>query len=148
MSFMKLVVQRVKKASVSVEKKVLSHISTGLLVLLGITGPDTKIEANLLAEKLSKLRIMSDDAGKMNVSIKDAGGEILIVSQFTLYGDTSGGNRPSFITAARPEIAEPLYEYFIEKVKSLGISVVTGKFGADMQIDAVLDGPVTILIEK
>jgi D-tyrosyl-tRNA(Tyr) deacylase len=145
---MKMVVQRVKKASVTVEKKVISHISQGFLVLLGITGPDTENEANFLAEKLVKLRIMSDKDGKMNLSVKDASGQILIVSQFTLFGDTAGGNRPSFINAARPEIAKPLYEYFVKKVKSLGVTVETGEFGADMQIDATLDGPVTILMEK
>ncbi len=145
---MKLVVQRVKNASVTVEKEVISSISKGFLVLTGITGPDTKSEADFLAEKLSKLRIMDDGTGKMNLSVKDANGEMLIVSQFTLYGDTNGGNRPSFIKAARPEIAEPLYEYFVEKIKSFGISVATGRFGADMKIDAKLDGPVTILMEK
>lgn len=158
---MKLVVQRVKNASVTVEKKVISHIEKGFLVLLGITGADTKSEADFLSEKLIKLRIMArlpspegeadggqDDANKkMNFSIKDVGGQILIVSQFTLYGDTTGGNRPSFIKAARPEVAKPLYEYFIEKVKSLGVPVGTGKFGAEMKIDAELDGPVTIIIE-
>jgi D-tyrosyl-tRNA(Tyr) deacylase len=91
---------------------------------------------------------MADGEGKMNLSVKDVNAEILIVSQFTLYGDTSGGNRPSFIKAARPEVAEPLYDYFVEKVKSLGISVGTGKFGAEMKIEAELDGPVTILIEQ
>ena len=162
MKDMKLVVQRVKKASVSVDEKVLSHISKGFLVLVGITGADTKNEANFLAEKLVKLRIMArlpspegeanggqdDGDKKMNFSIKDVGGKILIVSQFTLYADTTGGNRPSFINAARPEIAEPLYDYFVEKVKSLGIKVETGKFGATMKIDAELDGPVTIIIEQ
>lgn len=145
---MKVVVQRVKKASVTVEKEVISHVSSGFLVLLGITGADTKSEADFLALKLSKLRIMSDKEGKMNLSVTDAGGAILIVSQFTLYGDTKDGNRPSFVNAARPEVAEPLYDYFIEKVKSLGIQVATGKFGADMKIDAELDGPVTIIIEN
>lgn len=145
---MKLVVQRVKNASVRVEKEVISHISHGFLVLVGITGADTKSEADFLAEKLVKLRIMDDGAGKMNLSVKDVDGSMLIVSQFTLYGDTTGGNRPSFIKAARPEIAEPLYNYFVEKVKSMGVTVGTGKFGADMKIDAELDGPVTILIEN
>lgn len=145
---MKLVVQRVKKASVTVDEKVISSISKGFLVLTGITGADTKNEANFLAEKLSKLRIMSDKSGKMNLSVKDVGGEILIVSQFTLYGDTTGGNRPSFIKAARPDVAEPLYEYFVEKVKSFGITVGTGKFGSEMKIQADLDGPVTIIIES
>jgi D-tyrosyl-tRNA(Tyr) deacylase len=170
---MKLVIQRVLKASVTVEKEVISSIDKGFLVLTGITGADTKKEADFLAEKLVKLRIMDDGAarladsprasvdarrgeagdgesrrGKMNLSIVDAGGSILIVSQFTLYGDTKGGNRPSFINAARPEVAEPLYDYFVGKVKSLGVAVATGRFGADMKIDAVLDGPVTILIEN
>lgn len=145
---MKLVVQRVKNASVTVEKEVLSHISHGFLVLVGITGADTKSEADFLAEKLSKLRIMSDATGKMNLSVKDVGGSMLLVSQFTLYGDTKDGNRPSFINAARPEIAKPLYDYFVEKVKSLGVTVGTGKFGAEMKIDAELDGPVTILMEQ
>lgn len=145
---MKLVVQRVKKASVTVNEEVIAHISHGFLVLVGITGADTKSEADFLAEKLSKLRIMDDLAGKMNLSVKDVNGEMLVVSQFTLYGDTKDGNRPSFINAARPEIAEPLYEYFVEKVKNLGVKVGTGKFGSDMKIEATLDGPVTILIEQ
>jgi D-tyrosyl-tRNA(Tyr) deacylase len=132
---------------VSVSEKVISSIDNGFLVLLGITGADTKTEADFLALKLSKLRIISDDHGKMNLSLPDAKGAMLIVSQFTLYGDVSGGNRPSFMNAARPEIAKPLYEYFVEKVKSLGIPVQTGQFGADMQISAELSGPVTILME-
>jgi len=145
---MKLVIQRVQKASVTVEKEVVSSIEKGFLVLLGITGADTQNEADFLAEKLSKLRIMGDNEGKMNLTVKDARGSILIVSQFTLYGDTKGGNRPSFIKAARPEVAKPLYDYFVEKVKSFGIAVGTGRFGAEMKIDAVLDGPATILIEN
>lgn len=145
---MKLIVQRVSRASVSVDQKVISSIGKGFLVLLGITGADTKIEADFLAEKLTKLRIMSDESGKMNLSVKTVNGAVLIVSQFTLYADTKGGNRPSFINAARPEIAKPLYDYFIEKVKSLGVFVATGEFGADMKIDAVLDGPVTIIMES
>jgi|SRR6185369_6729976 len=146
---MKLVIQRVKKASVTVEEKVISHIEKGFLVLIGITGADTKSEADFLAEKLVKLRIMEDSDKKMNLSVKDVvDASMLLVSQFTLYADTKGGNRPSFIQAARPEIAEPLYDYFVEKVTSLGVSVGTGKFGAEMKIDAELDGPVTILIEQ
>lgn len=145
---MKLVVQRVKKASIAVDGKVISSIDQGFLVFLGITGADTKSEADFLSKKLVKLRLMSDESGKMNLSVKDATGAMLIVSQFTLYGDAKGGNRPSFIKAARPEVAEPLYDYFVEKVKSLGVEVGTGRFGADMKIDAVLDGPATILIEN
>lgn len=144
---MKLVVQRVLKASVSVNGKVISSIDKGFLVLTGITVTDTEKTAAFLAEKLVKLRIMNDEADKMNLSIKDVGGEILIVSQFTLYGDTKGGNRPSFINAARPEVAEPIYNYFVEKVRSLGVKVQTGKFGAEMKIESTLDGPVTILLE-
>lgn len=145
---MKLVIQRVKSSSVLVDKKVISSIDKGLLVLVGITEADSKKEADFLAEKLVKLRIMSDNEGKMNLSIKDVDGQIMIVSQFTLYGDTKGGNRPSFINAARPEKAQPLYDYFVERVRSLGAVVETGKFGAEMEIDAMIDGPVTILIEN
>lgn len=144
---MKLVIQRVSKASLSVNKKLLSHIGHGYLVLVGIGKEDTSAQADLLAEKLSKLRVMADIKGKMNVTVGNAKGEMLIVSQFTLLADTKGGNRPSFINAARPEHAEPLYEYFVQKVQSLGVSVKKGMFGADMKIDVLLDGPVTILIE-
>ena len=144
---MKLVIQRVSNASVTVENKIISAIEKGYFILIGITYDDTKKQADILAEKLSKLRIMSDAEGKMNLTVKDAGGEILVVSQFTLYADTKGGNRPSFINAARPEKAEPLYEYFIKKLQDLGLSVKTGKFGADMHITAELDGPVTISME-
>jgi len=158
---MKLVIQRVLKSSVSVDGKEISSIDKGFLVLLGVTTSDTTKEADFLAEKLVKLRVMADEPtrpltpersdggrGKMNLSVKDVGAEILIVSQFTLYGDTKDGNRPSFINAARPEIAEPIYNHFVEKVKSLGVKVGTGKFGADMKIEAKLDGPVTIIIES
>ncbi len=144
---MKLVIQRVTNASVSVSGEIVGEIDAGLLVLLGIKTGDTHKEADVLAMKLSKLRVMSDALGKMNLSVKESGGQILVVSQFTLYGDTTGGNRPSFITAARPEDSEPLYEYFIAQLKSLGLGVSTGKFGADMQIAAALDGPVTIVME-
>ena len=159
---MKLVIQRVKSASIEVEGKTISEIGLGILVLLGVTTSDTEKEADFLVEKLAKLRIMArlpspegeanggqgENDKKMNYSIRDVGGEMLIVSQFTLYGDTKGGNRPSFIKAARPEIAKPLYDYFIEKVKAQKISVQTGQFGADMKIKALLDGPVTIILEQ
>ena len=145
---MKLVVQRVIKAQLSVDRKVISSIGKGYVVLVGMSKDDTQTKAAALAEKLSKLRVMGDDDGKMNLSIGNAHGEILVVSQFTLLGDTTGGNRPSFINAARPEVAKPLYDYFVDRLISLGCSVQTGVFGADMKIDTTLDGPVTILIEN
>lgn len=146
-SNMKLVIQRVTKAQVAVDKTVVGKIGAGLFVLVGIKTEDTQKEASFLAEKLVKLRVMSDPSGKMNLSVTDIAGEILVVSQFTLYGDTKGGNRPSFIRAARSEVSAPLYEYFVEQLKSLGLTVATGQFGADMQISAELDGPVTIVME-
>lgn len=161
---MKLIVQRVFRASVAVEGREISEIGKGFFVLLGVKDGDMEKEAEILAEKLSKLRVMSFDFAqdksdppspkaseghsKMNLTVGDVGGEMLVVSQFTLYGDTKGGNRPSFIQAARPEIAKPLYEYFVAQLKSRGVRVQTGKFGAMMKISAVLDGPVTILIES
>ena len=157
---MKLVVQRVSRAKLTVGKELISEIGPGYFVLLGITNGDTEKEADFLAEKLAKLRVMSDNEarspslrlgvsgrGKMNKSVTDVGGEMLVVSQFTLYADTTGGNRPSFLAAARPEVAEPLYDYFVKKLESLGIRVKTGEFGADMKIDTSLDGPVTIVVE-
>jgi D-tyrosyl-tRNA(Tyr) deacylase len=144
---MRLVVQRVEKAKViSVETdKVLGEIGIGLFVLVGIKKGDSENEVGVLAQKLSKLRVMSDKAGKMNLSVNDVGGSILVVSQFTLHADTSGGNRPSFINAEEPDKAKKLYELFIEKLKENGIKVETGSFGDYMKIEAVLDGPVTIL---
>ncbi len=138
--FMRLVVQRVKEASVGTAK-----IGKGYFVLVGVKKGDTLKDAEMLAAKLSKLRIMADENDKMNLSIKDAGGEILVVSQFTLYADTSGGNRPSFINAALPEDAKKIYEHFVNKLKESGIKIKTGSFGDYMEINAVLDGPVTIL---
>jgi D-tyrosyl-tRNA(Tyr) deacylase len=144
---MKLVVQRVEKAKViSVETdKVLGEIGIGLFVLVGIKKGDSEKEVESLAQKLSKLRVMSDKAGKMNLSVNDVGGKILIVSQFTLHADTSGGNRPSFIDAEEPKRAKELYDFFIAKLKENGIIVEMGSFGDYMKIEAVLDGPVTIL---
>jgi len=144
---MKLVIQRVKKAKVTVKEKdaVVGKIGRGLFILMGVTEGDTKEEVGKLAEKVSKLRIMSDKEDKMNLSIKDVEGEILVVSQFTLYADTSKGNRPSFIKAGKPELAKELYEYFIDELKEKEIKVETGEFGAYMEIDAELDGPVTII---
>jgi len=143
---MRLVVQRVKRASVLVARtgEVVGKIRNGLFVLVGVKVSDTKKDAEILAEKLVKLRIMADKAGKMNLSVKDLNAPLLVVSQFTLYADTSKGNRPSFVKAARPELAQEIYEHFIGQLKKEGIRVESGKFGDYMEISALLDGPVTI----
>ena len=125
----------------------ISEIPFGLTVFLGVTTGDTEKEAAYLAKKIANLRIFEDENGKMNLSVQDVGGEVLLVSQFTLYGDASKGNRPSFTLAARPEIAEPLYEFTVNEVGRYGITVKKGVFGADMQISQHNDGPVTILLE-
>ena len=145
---MKLVVQRVKKAEVKVDGNIVGKIDKGFLVLIGIKVGDTKEQADYLFKKLCNLRVFSDENDKMNLSIKDIKGKLLIVSQFTLYGDCSQGNRPSFIEAARPEEANPLYEYFCNQCELNNIEVQKGIFGADMKVELINDGPVTIIIEK
>ena len=146
---MKLVVQRVLSSKVEVEEKTVGEIEKGFMVLCGITHNDTEKEADVLARKLCNLRVFEDENEKMNLSLKDVGGKLLIISQFTLYADSmSSGNRPSFIDAARPEKAEPLYEYFLKKCEAEGIEVQKGIFGADMKVSLVNDGPVTIILEK
>lgn len=145
---MKLVVQRVKKAEVKVDGNIIGKIDKGFLVLIGIKVGDTKEQADYLVKKLCNLRVFSDENDKMNLSIKDVKGKLLIVSQFTLYGDGSQGNRPSFIEAARPEEANPLYEYFCNQCELNNIEVQKGIFGADMKVELINDGPVTIIIEK
>lgn len=145
---MKLVVQRVKKAEVKVDANIVGKIDKGFLVLIGIKVGDTKEQADYLVKKLCNLRVFSDENDKMNLSIKDVKGKLLIVSQFTLYGDCSQGNRPSFIEAARPEEANPLYEYFCNQCELNNIEVQKGIFGADMKVELINDGPVTIIIEK
>ena len=146
---MKIVVQRVKNAKVEVDEKVVGKIGKGFLVLLGITHNDTKEEASYLAKKLCNLRVFEDENEKMNLGLKDVDGELLIISQFTLYADCSKGNRPSFISAAKPEKAEELYNYFCEKCnKEYELKVEQGIFGADMKVSLLNDGPVTIIIEK
>ena len=146
---MKLVVQRVLSSKVEVEGKTVGEIEKGFMVLCGITHNDTEKEADILARKLCNLRVFEDENQKMNLSIKYVGGKLLIISQFTLYADSmSSGNRPSFINAARPEKAEPLYEYFLKKCEAEGIEVEKGIFGADMKVSLVNDGPVTIILEK
>lgn len=145
---MKLVVQRVKNAKVEVEEKTVGSIEKGFLVLLGVTHTDTKETADYLVKKLCNLRVFEDENGKMNLSIRDVKGKLLIVSQFTLYADCTGGNRPSFVNAAKPDMANELYEYFCEKCKENGIEVQKGIFGADMKVSLLNDGPVTIILEK
>ena len=145
---MKAVVQRVKNTSLKVDGKLISAIPFGLTVFLGIKTGDSEKEAAYLMKKISSLRIFEDENGKMNLSVKDVGGEVLLVSQFTLYGDAAKGNRPSFTLAERPEKAEPLYEYAVNALKEQGVTVKKGVFGADMKISQLNDGPVTILLEK
>lgn len=145
---MKIVIQRVKNAQVEVEKKVVGKIEKGFLVLLGVTHKDTKEEADYLVKKLCKLRVFTDENDKMNLGLKEVGGELLIVSQFTLYADCTGGNRPSFTEAAKPEQANELYEYFCSACERNQIHVEKGIFGADMKVSLLNDGPVTIVLEK
>jgi len=144
---MRALIQRVKRGKVTVGGEVVGEIGHGMVILLGVKEGDTEKEADFLAEKVVNLRIMADSQGKMNLSIKDIGGEILVVSQFTLYGDTAGGRRPSFIKAAKPDLAKRLYQRFIEKLKEKGIKVETGRFGEYMEVEIINDGPVTILLE-
>ena len=145
---MKLVVQRVKKAEVKVDGNIIGKIDKGFLVLIGIKVGDTKEQADYLVKKLCNLRVFSDENDKMNLSIKDVKGKLLIVSQFTLYGDCSQGNRPSFIEAARPEEANPLYEYFCNQCELNNIEVQKGIFGADMKVALVNDGPFTVVLDS
>lgn len=145
---MKLVIQRVSKANVKVENEIVGKIGEGFLVLFGAGQGDTKEQADYLAEKLCNLRVFSDENDKMNLSIKNIDGELLVVSQFTLYADCIKGNRPSFVNAAAPDEAEKLYEYFIEKCRKLVKKVEKGIFGADMKVSLLNNGPVTIILEK
>ncbi|MDG1189208.1 MAG: D-aminoacyl-tRNA deacylase [Flavobacteriales bacterium] len=146
---MRVVIQRVSKASVSIGEEIYSQIQQGLLILLGIENNDTAEDVKWLSNKITNLRILSDENGQMNKSILDVKGQVLVVSQFTLHAKTKKGNRPSFIEAARPEIAIPLYETFIKRLSlDAQQEVQTGKFGADMQVSLCNDGPVTILIDS
>lgn len=145
---MKAVLQRVSFGKVTVEDKVVASIDKGLVILLGIGPEDDTYKAEELAEKCARLRIFEDDAGKMNLSLLDVGGEAIVVSQFTLYADTSRGRRPSFVFAAKPELAEPLVEVFSVKMSAMGIAVQQGIFGAHMMVELCNDGPVTILLES
>ena len=145
---MRAVVQRVSGASVTVDGAVVGEISNGFLVLLGVGQGDTKAHADALAKKISGLRVFSDENGKMNLSLDKIGGSVLVISNFTLYGSCSKGNRPDFFAAAAPDIAEPLYEYFCGALRSAGIEKVEkGIFGADMKVSLLNDGPVTLIID-
>ena len=144
---MRALVQRVSRARVTVDDEVVGAIGPGLCVLVGATHDDAEAQARKLAEKLWKLRIFTDDEDKMNLSVADIEGEVLVVSQFTLYADAAKGNRPSYVAAARPEVAEPLIEVVVEHLRSLGAVVATGRFRADMDVELVNDGPVTIMLE-
>ena len=145
---MKVLLQRVSQASVQVNGSEVSSISKGFLLLVGIEKNDTQEAADYLAKKVANLRIFEDESGKMNLSILDVGGQILAVSQFTLAGDTSRGNRPGFETAAKPQDAKPLYEYFVQALKIYNIDVRCGIFQADMQVSLINDGPVTFMLER
>ncbi len=146
---MRVLIQRVKKASVSIEGKIFSEIDQGLLILLGIEAADTKEDIDWLAGKIARLRIFSDENEAMNLSVLDVNGDCLVVSQFTLHANTKKGNRPSFINAARPEIAIPLYENFVEQLqKETQREIKTGSFGAMMEVALINDGPVTIWIDS
>jgi D-tyrosyl-tRNA(Tyr) deacylase len=145
---LRLVIQRSKKADVKIENKVVASIEHGLVLLVGIESADTKEDVDYLVRKVSTMRIFSDEADKMNLSIQDVKGDILSVSQFTLHAETKKGNRPSFIQAAKPELATPLYEAFNEGLRENDLRVVNGVFGADMEVSLINDGPVTIIIDS
>jgi D-tyrosyl-tRNA(Tyr) deacylase len=145
---MRVVIQRVKHASCTIDGVIHGKINSGFLVLLGVSSTDSKQDVDYLVKKVCNLRIFEDENGKMNLPLSSVNGELLIISQFTLYGDCSQGNRPSFIEAAKPDVAIPLYEYFVDECKKQISVVETGIFGADMKIELLNDGPVTILIDS
>jgi D-tyrosyl-tRNA(Tyr) deacylase len=146
---MKLIIQRTSRASVSVDGKIVGQINQGLMVLIGITHTDTKENANALIKKLINLRVFNDEQGKMNLSIQDVQGEFLVISQFTLYGNAKKGNRPSYVDAAPPDLAIPMYEYFVDTLMlESQLKVETGIFGAMMDVELVNSGPVTLLLES
>ena len=145
---MRIAVQRVSSARVSIEGKVVGEIGTGLLVLLGVGKSDTRAEMEWGAKKVAELRIFQDSEQRMNLSVQEVGGAVLVISQFTLYGDAQKGRRPSFVDAAPPEVAEPLYEQFVEYLRGQGVPTETGVFAAKMSVALVNEGPVTILLER
>jgi D-tyrosyl-tRNA(Tyr) deacylase len=146
---MRVVIQRVKKANVSIDEQIVGNINQGLLILLGIENADNENDIKWLVQKILGLRIFSDAEGKMNLSVSDIQGELLIVSQFTLFASTVKGNRPSFLNSAKPDISIPLYENFLEVIrKETSLKIETGKFGADMEVLLINDGPITIIIDS
>jgi D-tyrosyl-tRNA(Tyr) deacylase len=145
---MRLVLQRVQKASVTVAGQVTGAIDRGYCLLVGFTHGDTAAQVDWMAEKVAGLRLFSDAAGKMNLGLAEVGGAVLVVSQFTLYGDAAKGRRPSFIDAARPELAIPLYNRFLEALRGMGMTVAAGEFGADMLVEIHNDGPVTLILDR
>lgn len=145
---MKVIIQRVTNAKITIDNSSTKSIKTGFVVLIGITHTDTKSDAEFLAKKCCMMRVFEDENQKLNLSLKDVGGSLMIVSNFTLYADCIKGNRPSFTDAAKPDVANPLYEHFINECKNYGVDVCCGKFGADMQITLTNDGPVTLVIES
>jgi D-aminoacyl-tRNA deacylase len=145
---MRVVLQRVSSASVTIDGRVAGAIDRGFCLLVGFTHGDTPAQVDWMAEKVAGLRLFSDAAGKMNLGLDDVGGAILVISQFTLYGDAGKGRRPSFIHAARPELAIPLYERFLAALGRLGLTVAAGEFGADMQVEIHNDGPVTLILDR
>ena len=145
---MRIVLQRVSRASVTIDGEVTGAISTGFCLLVGYAPDDTPEVASWLADKVAGLRLFSDADGKMNLGLAEVGGALLVISQFTLYGDASKGRRPSFINAARPDVAIPLHDHFMAELRKLGLTVATGRFGADMKVDLVNDGHVTLILER
>ena len=145
---MRVLLQRVSRAEVRVDGRVTGSIARGFLLLVGFTGVDTEAQVTWMADKVQGLRLFGDAEGKMNLSLEDVGGELLVVSQFTLYGNAEKGRRPSFIDAARPEVAIPLYERFVAALRERGLTVATGEFGAMMDVELVNDGPVTLWLER
>ena len=145
---MRALLQRVSSANVTVNGRIIGQIERGFVILLGVTHGDTTAQADWLANKVAGLRLFEDEAGKMNLGLGDVGGSVLVVSQFTLYGDARKGKRPSFTAAAQPEQAEPLVDYFCNRLRQAGLTVATGQFGAMMQVTIHNDGPVTLMLEK
>ena len=145
---MRVVLQRVSKATVRIHDRVAGSIGRGFCLLVGFTHGDTPAQVDWMAEKISSLRLFSDSQGKMNLGLEETGGAVLVISQFTLYGDAVKGRRPSFIDAARPEVAVPLYDRFLDVLRERGLEVAAGEFGADMQVEILNDGPVTLILDR
>jgi D-tyrosyl-tRNA(Tyr) deacylase len=145
---MRVVLQRVSKASVRIDGRVVGSIGAGFCLLVGFAHSDTSAQGDWMAEKVAGLRLFADAQGKMNLGLADVGGAVMVVSQFTLYGDAEKGRRPSFVGAARPEVAVPLYEAFVAALRARGLEVATGRFGAMMEVELINDGPVTLLLER